>query len=151
MPKKSPGGPRGAVLNVRVPTRLKFGLDLVARRYRESVSDVIIRALNDHMSSENGGLLGYVGDNEHAVNLLPLVWDDNEVLRTVKLALIQPELLTKTEELVWAAVQADDKYWAKSPGAKKAKAGSLPNRELAALQLEVLEADWPELVKAASA
>lgn len=151
MPKKSAGGPRGAVLNVRVPARLKFGLDLIARRYKESVSDAIIRALNDSLTTENGGLLVHVAGAEHAVDLLKLVWDENEVLRTVKLALIYPDLLNRTEELVWAAVRADDKYWAKAAAAKKGKGGTPPQRQLDALQLEVLEADWPQLVQRASA
>ncbi len=151
MPRKSPGGARDAVLNVRVPARLKFGLDLISRRYSESISDVIIRALNESLTSENGGLLVYLDGTDHAVDLLRLVWDDIEVVRTVKLALLQPTLLNRTEQLVWAAVKADDKYWAKTPGSKKAKDGAAPARQLEALQVEVLQADWAELVRRASA
>jgi hypothetical protein len=130
---------------------LKYGLDLVSRRYKESISDVIVRALNDSLTSEHGGLLLHVDGSEHLVDLLRLVWDENEVLRTVKLALLEPSLLNRTEELVWEAVQADDKYWAKASATKKGRAGTPAKRQLDALQLDALEADWESLVEKASA
>ena len=150
MPKKAPGGRRDAVLNVRVPARLKFGLDLISRRFNESTSDTVIRALNDSLTSENGGLLVDVEGVEHQVDLLRAVWDENEVLRTVKLALLQPSLLTWAEKSVWESVRADDKYWARGAGAKKAKAATQPQRRLEDLQLDVLEAEWPQLMQVAS-
>lgn len=150
MPRKSPGGPRDAVLSVRVPARLKFGLDLIARMHRESVPDVIIRALNDALTSENGGLLVDLPGEDQATYLLPRVWDERDCVRVVKLALLQPSLLTRTEQLVWEFVRADDKYWA-TPKGKTSKKGASVHalRHLEEVQVPVLEADWDELVRRA--
>lgn len=151
MPRKSPGGPRDAVLNVRVPARVKYGLELVGRLYSEGIPDIVVRALDDVLTSENGGLLVDMPGSERPVFLLPLVWDERECVRLVKLALTYPALLTRAEQAIWSAVRVDDRYWAGVPKTSKSKRKDAPIRQVADLHVPALEADWARLTADAAA
>ena len=150
MPRKSPGGPRDAVLTVRLPARVKVGLELISRLHREPMTDVIVRALSEALTSENGGLLVRLPGEEHPTYLLPKVWDERDCVRLVKVALAYPSLLTRAEQLAWDAIRRDDRYWVRPPtkdGKKPAKKASLSEsrRRIEDLQADVLEADWESL------
>lgn len=129
---------------MRVPARVKYGLELTARYHHESVPDVVVRALTDLFTSENGGLLVNVPGEEHSIPLLSRVWDEKECLRLVKLGLTYPALLKPVDKRLWAHVQADGKYWASAKG-RPVKKGSQPQRQVEQLIVEALEADWPSL------
>jgi len=147
MPKQSVGGLRAAVMSIRMPEKTKFGLELTARLYNESIADIIVRAANMEISSENGGLFVELPGEELPVFLLPRVWDERECVRIVKLALVYPDLLKRAEKVAWTMVRDSDKYWT----GHKTKRGSTPTREFEQLKVEVLEADWQDVVKAAEA
>jgi len=147
MPKRSKGGPRTAILSVRVPEKLKFGLELIARLNGESVPDVMVRAANMELSSENGGLFAHVPGEELPVFMLPRVWDEREGVRLAKLALTFPNLrLKKLEALQWALIRNNDKYW-KSSDAE----GRAVSRRVSDLKEDVLAADWDDLAAKADA
>lgn len=147
MPKKAKGGPRDSVFTVRLPARLRFGLELTARLNNEPMTDVLVRALSDGLSSENGGLFVELPGEDLPVFLLPKVWDEREAVRVVKLALVYPSLLGVTERRAWEVIRATDKYWSgpKSCPSKAAK----PVRKFEDLQVAPLEADWEALLAAA--
>jgi len=147
MPKKSVGGLRAAVMSIRMPDKTKFGLELTARLYNETIADVLVRAANAEMSSENGGLFVDLPGEEMPVFLLPRIWDERECARIVKLAMVYPKLLKRSEQMAWAMVRDNDKYWS----GPKTKRGAAPTREFDQLKADVLEADWAEVVKAAEA
>lgn len=141
------GGPRTAILSVRVPEKVKFGLELIARLNGESVPDVMVRAANMELHSENGGLFAEVPGEELPVFMLPRVWDERESVRLVKLALTFPKLtLKKLEALQWALVRNDDKYWKTAT-----VAGAPVSRRVSDLKEDVLEADWDDLAAKAEA
>ena len=144
MPKKAKGGPRDSVFTVRLPARLRFGLELTARLNNEPMTDVVVRALSDGLTSENGGLFVDLPGEELPVFLLPKVWDTREAVRLVKLALVYPSLLGATERRAWEVIRAADKYWS-MPKARSSKAAK-PVRKLEELQAAPLEADWEELL-----
>ena len=146
MPKKSPGGPRAAVLNVRIPEKMKFGLAMMSRLYHEPIPDLVIQAINSSFTSENGGLFVDVPGENLPKDLLSMVWDEDECLRFVKLAFRYPALLSGAELRAWQRVKADDKYWAAplTPGRKKQAAEPVPRLE-GNLRTEVLQADWGQL------
>lgn len=140
MPKKAKGGPRDSVFSVRLPARLRYGVELISRLNREPMTDVIVRALNEAMTSENGGLLVDLPGEALPVYLLPKVWDERESVRLVKLALTYPALLSKDERVLWDRIRSEPRYWASaSPGDGQ--------RELDDLRPERVEQDWPEMVK----
>lgn len=150
MPKKSPGGPRDAAISLRLPARVKFGLELLARRNAEPITDVIVRALSLSLSTEEIGLFIDLPGEELPVFLLPRVWDEREAVRTVKLALVYEPLLSGRERAIWKVVQRNDKYWERPAAKTKAREKDVEARRLQDLRVEVLEADWKALVDAAT-
>ncbi|HSI49172.1 MAG TPA: hypothetical protein VLA61_12945 [Ideonella sp.] len=112
------------------------------------MTDVVVRALSDGLSSENGGLFVDLPGEELPVFLLPRVWDERDCVRLVKLALVYPALLGATERRAWEAIRMADKYWSasKARGSKAAK----PARKVEDLQVSPLEADWEALLAAAT-
>lgn len=144
MPKKAKGGPRDSVFTVRLPARLRFGLELTARLNNEPMTDVVVRALSDGLCSENGGLFVDLPGEELPVYLLPKVWDERESVRLVKLALVYPSLLGATERRAWEVIRATDKYWS-APKTRLSRPAK-PVRKFEDLQVALLEADWEVLL-----
>lgn len=142
MPRKVSGGPRDAVLNVRIPAKLKFGLQLISRRYHEPIPDIIVRLIGDAFTDEHGGLMVDLPGEEMPCNLLERVWDERESSRFAKLAFLFT-LLTLPQQVLWKGVVADDKYWQEAPakGRKKGAAQGAARIESNFLWDE-LEADW---------
>ena len=137
MPKEAKGGPRNSVFSVRLPAKSRFGIELISRRLRVPMTDVIVEAIADALGSENSGLFVNLPGEELPVYLLARVWDERESVRLVKLALVQPHLLTGAEEALWGRIRAEPRYWDSN-----AKKGSLTIDDLRA---DRLEADWPAL------
>ncbi|MGM9481824.1 hypothetical protein ACS5PN_11630 [Roseateles sp. NT4] len=104
------------------------------------MTDVIVEAIADALSSENSGLFVHLPGEDLPVYLLARVWDERESVRLVKLALVQPHLLNGAEEALWARIRAEPRYWDSN-----AKKGSLTIGDLRA---DRLEADWPALNEA---
>lgn len=144
MPKKAIGGPRDSVFTVRLPARLRFGLELTSRLYGEPMTDVVLRGLNDALSSENGGLFVELPGEDAPTYLLPKVWDEREGVRLVKLALVYPALLSRSQQLVWKSVRDDPRFWVES--ARPSKAAN-KGRRIEDLRTDVLEAEWTSLVR----
>lgn len=143
MPRKVSGGPRDAVLNVRIPAKLKFGLQLISRRYHEPIPDIIVRLIGDAFTDEHGGLMVDLPGEDVPRNLLERVWDERESSRFSKLAFLFPTLLTLPQQVLWKGVVADDKYWQGAPakGRKKGAAQGADRTERNFLWDE-FEADW---------
>lgn len=146
MPRKAPGGPRDAVLNVRIPERVKFGLQLLSRHTHVPVPDVVIRALEDAFTAEHGGLMVDLPGEDMPRDLLKLVWDEREVVRIAKLAFVYPSLLSLPEQRLWQRIKADDKYWtATATKGRKRKDGEELARDPSHLLVDALDEDWPQL------
>jgi hypothetical protein len=142
MPRKSKGGPREFVLSVRIPARIRYGLELASRIHRERVADLVVQALNDSLTSEAHGVFVTLPDESDTVYLLPKVWDARESVRLVRLALTAPSLLSGAEKALWEIVRDSDKYWGRPGPSKK---GARQARLLEELKEEDLEADWESL------
>ena len=152
MPRKSPGGPRGAVLSVRIPEKTRYGLQLMSRLYREAIPDIVIRAVNDAFTSENGGLFIDVKGDDMPRNLLAMTWAERESDRLANLALRYPDLLTGREQRLWTLVKATAKYWAPPTLVMTSKAeaeASIANWDESSLLRDVLAEDWAALTAAA--
>lgn len=137
MPKKAEGGPRNSVFSVRLPAKLRFGIELISRRLRIPMTDVIVEAIADALGSENSGLFVDLPGEDLPVYLLARVWDEREAVRLVKLALVAPTLLTGSEAALWARIRAEPRYW---DGNAKKDSPSIDD-----LRADRLEADWPQL------
>ncbi len=133
MPKQAAGGPRQAVLSVRLPQRLRLGVELVSRLNREPMADVLVRAVETALKDASGQLCVLVPGESGPENALARVWDERESVRLVKLALLYPSLLNGKERAVWELVRDQDIYWTGGTAAK---------REVGALREQRLHMDW---------
>ena len=104
MAKKAPPNTQTKVetLTIRVSPKMKFGLELLARKQHRNLTSVADWALYKALKDPVEGL---------SEGLLEEVWDPYEPDRLVKLALKCPELLTYEEELIWRIIQNDSFYW----------------------------------------
>ena len=131
---------------MRIPEKTKFGLALMSRLYHEPIPDIVIEAINNSFTSENGGLFVDVPGESLPRDLLSMVWDEEECLRVAKLAFRYPALLSGAELRVWQRVKADDKYWAPAPTVGRKKHAAEPSPRLESnLLTELLQADWEHL------
>lgn len=151
MPRKVSGGPRDAVLNVRIPAKLKFGLQLISRRYHEPIPDIIVRLIGDAFTDEHGGLMVDLPGEDMPCNLLERVWDERESSRVAKLAFLFPTLLTLPQQVLWKGVLADDKYWQDAPAKGRRKGAMRAESRIASNFLwDVLAADWDDIMDRAT-
>lgn len=81
-------------LTVRLSPRVRYGLELLARKQRRNLSSVIEWAINCLAFNGENGLI------ENDVNLLDQLWDTDEIKRIKLLKLHKPDLLTYEEEVI---------------------------------------------------
>jgi hypothetical protein len=105
-PKKKVRGAsraKGESLTVRLHPRLKYGLELLARKQHRTLTTVVEWALTKALEDEREGLIKHTQGGED-INILHQVWDPEESDRFVNLAMCCPELLSYEEELVWKVI-----------------------------------------------
>jgi hypothetical protein len=147
MPRKSPGDPRSAVLNVRVPEKTKYGLKLASRLFHEPLPDILIRALDAYLASEKRLMVETHG-HQPTTNLLEVVWGDTDSERLAKLAFRFPSLLSRAEQELWDRVGQAAKYWSDGDAAGKKRGSSMHgHRDEKHFLWDTFEADWEQLSK----
>lgn len=141
-----PEGVKSATVTIRLTPKMRFGLELMARRHHDSVQEIMQRAINDLFASTHEGLLvdlcrpeDEVAEGLFApVNILNAVWSESAAERLANLALLCPELLNTPERRIWAKVRENDRYWKADEGSEA--------RKLDDLDVEKLEEDWLTLI-----
>lgn len=111
--KKGGGGrlSRSEVVTVRLDPRLRYGVELAARKHRRTASSFIEwavkRVLDDLAVKEDpqGNWRVTVAE------VLDSVWGPDEADRFVKLALRYPELLSHEEQIFWKLVREHGGLW----------------------------------------
>lgn len=144
-----PDGPRSAVISIRLTPKLRFGLEMLSRLHRESLPDIISRAINDALSSEQNGLWDYApGETQHPRMLMNLLWAERPSDRLANTALHCPYLLTAAENRLWALIKSKPELWL-HPDERRAET---LNREALAMTWDSLreDADMPRTVMGAS-
>lgn len=102
---------RSEVVTVRLDPRLRYGVDLAARKHRRTASSIIEwaieKALKEVMVCES--------EEEHLTrsidDVLREVWDVDEPDRFAKLALECPELLSHEEQVLWKLIRECGHLW----------------------------------------
>lgn len=122
--KKAPKGMQAKVesITVRLQPKLKYGLELLARKQHRTLSSVIEWAIDKALRQPEDGLwFTYLipGDDEREPFeeerfLLEQVWDPEEADRLVKLAIFYPSLLSYEEEMVWKLICSESIFWSGS-------------------------------------
>lgn len=138
-----PGGPKSAVVTLRLTPRTRFGLALLSRVGHTSASAVVEQALEGLFYGEGPGTLERrTSASAQRIALLDAAWDERPWLRLGRLALLAPELLNAVESSVWKRVSEDARYWAKGrPPQEHAKLE-------AAMMHDTLALEWPAFAAA---
>jgi len=103
---------KGGSITIRVEEKLKFALELAARKNNSSISSVILNAVQPYLQSSESKLL--VQDKNNNNQLTPIqdiAWDRIDAIRLVKLALADASLLNEIEELAWRIIVEQPYYW----------------------------------------
>lgn len=110
---KSADGAKTSTLSVRLTPKMRFGLEIMARLHRDTVPEIVTRAINDVFSSEFEGLWDYEGPEESGSKrpLLNLLWAEEPSDRLVNIALYSPNLLSTVERRIWMKIKNDPKFW----------------------------------------
>ena len=94
-------------LTVRLDPKIRYGLDLLARKQRRNLSSVVEWALQKAINDPEEGLIEKHKDGSES-HLLHLLWDVEEADRSYQLATVRPDLMTFEEEkLVKTVVESD--------------------------------------------
>jgi hypothetical protein len=138
----SPRGAKSSALSVRLRPHTRYGLTLLARVSRVSLSEVIEVVLEDWFRREGlGTLKRSTTTSEEPVPILDVTWDERPWVRLGRLALLEPELLTFRELRLWELLRGAPTYW--RDGTRPQNADDVVH----AFAHERLEADWYVLSK----
>jgi len=85
-----------ASMTVRLDPKLKYGLEILARKQYRNLSSLVEWALNKALQDKQEGL-----------PFLNQIWDVDEADRFIKLAEHSPELLTFDEQKLWKLIDGD--------------------------------------------
>ena len=115
---KSADGAKTSTLSVRLTPKMRFGLEMMARLHRDSIPDIVSRAIEDVFSSEIEGLWDFKGVIETGGKrpLLNLLWADRPSDRLANIAFHCPELLSTAELRLWTSVKSEPKFWRETYG-----------------------------------
>lgn len=114
---KEPKHSKSEVVSIRMNPRIRFGLELMARQQRRSLTGVIEWLIDQALQDEDGCLMrnrckGLI--LRQPTNLLDEVWDPDESERFVRLAIFAPQLLTYEEESLWKELKSNYEMWFKN-------------------------------------
>lgn len=128
MAKKSKKGEsaRTETLTVRFSPMLKYGAELLARKHHRTLAGVVEWAVERAVSSPEDGLLVKTKNLNYEafdfdgtpdseipdfIDLLPYLWDTEELGRLHRLAIRAPELMTFEEQKLWGIIRGNAYYW----------------------------------------
>ncbi len=128
------------MLSLRMTPRTRYGLDLLARVNRMSLSQVVELALENAFRGERMYTLeSRSNEQQQRVNVLDATWAERPWVRLAQLALVSPELLSFREVRLWETVKETKYYWtADGPPSERKQVADRMNHK-------VLQGDWDEL------
>lgn len=157
--KKPPKGSQTKVesITVRLHPKIKYGLELLARKQHRTLSSVVEWALDGALKEEESGFNGSYKDpltGNSSYYLLDILWDIDEVTRFIKLAWSgQLQLISYEEELIWETIKDNAWYWrctGKSVKGREPLMLEWDTKELSAVLINRVKDDWALLLKIAS-
>ena len=134
-------------LALRADPKMRYGLELLARIQRRSLSSVIEWAILKAFSDPSDGLeMEESGHNrltgKHSSNRLELLWDTDEIVRFLNLCFFENSLLSFDEEIVWDLIKNNGYYWLHDSGYNSF---CWDVRDSANLNIEKVRTDWKAL------
>lgn len=95
--------------SVRLGARTKYGLELIARNQRRSLSSLAESTF--HELIRHSQFTSLTGGTRPLSQVLEDLWDPFEADRVVNLAQMYPALLTYEEDLAWKVVKGEPSFW----------------------------------------
>lgn len=129
--------PRSVLIALRVTPRVRYGLELLARRQRCSMSEIVLQAVDARLDDVRVGLRLVARGERQPTLVLDRVWSPHEWERISRVALFYPELLQDNERYLWRRIQESAAYWKRSPVPKHPAVDDL--------NWDVVARDWPKL------
>lgn len=141
------------VLTIRLDPKVRYQIELAARLYRSTLSNVMERYIREGLKEATiHPRITVKPKNQSGVSLNSIIdelWDLDPKVRTVKLAIFAPELLNYEEAKIWQVITNIPALW--SLKVKKNEFGAvLPPYDLEMLDVELIELHWNLLEKIAS-
>jgi len=105
---------RSEVVTVRLDPRLRYGVELAARKHRRTASSFIEWAIEEALQRVT---IRDADSNQHrdqpttAHDVLDQVWDVDETDRFARLAINFPELLSHEEQVLWKLIKECGALW----------------------------------------
>ncbi|MDQ4146413.1 MAG: hypothetical protein M3120_01765, partial [Pseudomonadota bacterium] len=111
MPRKAKGETKAEVITLRLTPRTRYGLELLARQQRRTLSSVAEWAFHKVFKTES--ITPSIGQEKPLSEVLDRLWDPHEADRLVTLAQAYPSLLTYEEDLIWKVIKEEPSFWLK--------------------------------------
>lgn len=133
--KKSRGEDR---LSLRLSSKSKFSIELLARAKETSLSGLVLGALELKSRKELTRTIKGTDGSDEDRYLPDVVWDPLVPDRLVKLAMHAPDLLTDRERVQWTVIGENDRFWVKDGDPRKPR-------------LDVIRTHWEKIQSDADA
>lgn len=101
--------PKAESITVRLDPKIRYGLELMTRKQRRTLSSVVEWALLKAMESEDGGLIEKLKEGE-IFNPMTTIWDTEEADRFYNLAAVRPAWLNFEEEKLQKTIIESDYF-----------------------------------------
>lgn len=134
------GRMRTEVVTARVSPKVKYGLDLLARKHRRSVAQTVEWAIWGAVMGQAGELYG-----EGVARLIEELWSPSASERLWLLATKHPDYMTYEDELLWRKIRRTGQFWhlpSPPPDLPEQDFSQLPG---ATLLHDVTDAAWDDL------
>lgn len=107
-PRNKPGvQAKGGSLTVRLDPKLRYALELMARKQRRTLSSVIEWAIEKAANDPEGGIIEK-DEKGRSLNLLEQIWDVEEFDRLYNMRIHRPSLMSFEEEKIAKQVFESD-------------------------------------------
>ena len=107
-----PKGAKSSTLSLRLTSRTRYGLTLLARVSHMSLGQVVEAALEAAFYGEGPGTLQRAtGGSPGRIPVLDATWDERPWVRLAKLGMLAPEMLSRSELMLWNALQQKKGFW----------------------------------------
>ena len=100
---------RSEIVTVRMDPKLKYGVELAARKQRRTMSSFIQWAVESALEEVTSP--APAGQEESIKKVLSAVWDPEPSDRLLNLAEKYPLLMTVEEEIIMKAIASDQFFW----------------------------------------
>lgn len=147
--KPSKKSPKTETLAVRIDAKEKYGLEILSRIQRRSLTSLVEYTINQKLReylviTEPQQSSFFKNKTYEPGCVLDDIWSDDEVMRLVLLLDFAPQLLTFEESLIWKLVKDNAIYWIGKLD-EKTSTYTWNTSDLASLRIDFVRYDFEKL------